>query len=64
MTIGDFVPCPNYRLKVAEVELYTDPGDADQTEGVDGRYVVEKCGMNEPKLWRDAKRGKDIAKKV
>ena len=63
-TSSHFAPQPNYRFEVTEMQLYADPGDADQTNGIESRYIVQECDMNKFEVGRDAEWWKDIAKEV
>ena len=60
----DLSPYPNYWFKVTRVELYTDPGNANQTERIEGRNIVNEDDMNNFKFWKDTERRKDVTKEV
>ena len=46
-TCGHFALQPNYGFEVTKMQLYADPGNANQTEGIESRYVMQKCDVNE-----------------
>ena len=64
VTTGQFAPQPNYGFEITKMELYTDPGNANQNERIKSRYIIHKCDMNELKLGGDTEWWKDMPKEV